>query len=51
MIWVAFQIENYSSSISAMERFVAQKSTDKVRMNDAYMRIGDAHFVSKNTGL
>jgi hypothetical protein len=29
-------------SISAMERFVAQKSTDKVRMNDAYMRIGDA---------
>jgi tetratricopeptide (TPR) repeat protein len=47
MGYTHFKLKNYSSSISAMERFVAQKSTDKVRTNDAYMRIGDAHFVSK----
>ena len=47
MGYTHFKLKNYTASISAMERFVAQKSNDRVRTNDAYMRIGDANFVSK----
>lgn len=46
MGYTYFKLQDYASSISAMERYVARAS-DPVRKNDAYMRIGDANFVSK----
>lgn len=46
MGYTYFKLQDYNASISAMERFV-NRTTDPVRKNDAYMRIGDANFVSK----
>ncbi|AZQ43687.1 tetratricopeptide repeat protein [Nonlabens ponticola] len=42
-----FKLKNYSQSISSFERFATGNGDDAVRVNDAYMRIGDANFVSK----
>lgn len=47
MGYTYFKLKQYSSSISSFEKFTTQQSADRVRVNDAYMRIGDAHFVSK----
>ncbi|PRP67234.1 tetratricopeptide repeat protein [Nonlabens agnitus] len=46
MGYTYFKLQDYDASINAMQRFVAS-ANDPVRKNDAYMRIGDANFVSK----
>ncbi len=41
-----FKQKNYPEAKSYYERFIALNQDDKVRLNDAYLRLGDAHFVS-----
>ncbi|WP_124981160.1 tetratricopeptide repeat protein [Nonlabens xiamenensis] len=50
MGYTQFKLKKYDEAISSFESFTraADAGTDKVRLNDAYLRIGDANFVTKN---
>jgi TolA-binding protein len=41
-----FKLKNYGKASEYFNRFVANKRDDKVRLNDAYLRLGDGYFVS-----
>jgi len=41
-----FKLKDYSNSISYFEKFTTTIKDDKVRLNDAYLRLGDSYFVS-----
>ena len=41
-----FKLKNYGKASEYFNRFVANKKDDKVRLNDAYLRLGDGYFVS-----
>jgi TolA-binding protein len=41
-----FKLKNYDQAIQFFNAFIATNKQDKVRLNDAYLRLGDAHFVS-----
>lgn len=43
-----FKLKNYSKSIAAFNQFILNQNDDKARLNDAYLRLGDAHFVSSD---
>ncbi|OEJ98974.1 hypothetical protein A8C32_07265 [Flavivirga aquatica] len=40
------KLKNYEQSIQYFNQFISNKKEDKVRLNDAYLRLGDGYFVS-----
>lgn len=41
-----FKLKNYGKAIQHFNQYIAQGYNDQVRLNDAYLRLGDAYFVS-----
>ncbi|MBT8309419.1 MAG: tetratricopeptide repeat protein [Flavobacteriaceae bacterium] len=48
LAYTYFKQKNYPKAIDYMNQFISNRRQDKVRLNDAYLRLGDAHFVSSN---
>jgi TolA-binding protein len=46
LAYTYFKLKNYGKATEYFNQFVANKTDDKVRLNDAYLRLGDGHFVS-----
>ncbi|NNC51088.1 MAG: tetratricopeptide repeat protein [Flaviramulus sp.] len=46
LAYTYFKLKNYGQAIQYFNQFISNKIEDKVRLNDAYLRLGDAHFVS-----
>ncbi len=43
-----FKQKNYAKSTEHFKTFVTQQKEDKLRLNDAYLRLGDGYFVSSD---
>jgi len=43
-----FKLKNYGSASEYFERFLSKNSADRLRRNDAYLRLADGNFVSSN---
>jgi len=43
-----FKQKNYSKSTEYFQNYISNTSEDKVRLNDAYLRLGDGYFVSSD---
>ena len=43
-----FKQKNYEQATQYFSQFISKSEEDKVRLNDAYLRLGDAYFVSSN---
>ncbi|HEU4497670.1 MAG TPA: tetratricopeptide repeat protein, partial [Flavobacterium sp.] len=41
-----FKLKEYEQAASSFQAFVASAKEDKVRLNDAYLRLGDSQFVA-----
>ncbi len=48
LAYTYFKQKNYPKAIDYFNQYISKRSDDKVRLNDAYLRLGDAHFVSSN---
>ncbi|SEA23383.1 tetratricopeptide repeat protein [Bizionia paragorgiae] len=46
LAYTYFKLKNYPQAINTFNQFVNSKSKDNVRLNDAYLRLADAYFVS-----
>ncbi len=46
LAYTYFKLKNYDQSTQYFNQFISNKKEDKVRLNDAYLRLGDGHFVS-----
>ncbi|OBQ55551.1 tetratricopeptide repeat protein [Tamlana sp. s12] len=46
MAYTYFKLKKYEQSAEYFKRFVSGTSSDNARLNDAYLRLGDAYFVS-----
>ncbi len=43
-----FKLKKYDQATSSFQSFITNHSDDKLRQNDAYLRLGDGYFVSSN---
>ena len=43
-----FKLKNYSKSTEYFQKYIDKKTGSSLRINDAYLRLGDGHFVSSN---
>ncbi|WP_456440362.1 tetratricopeptide repeat protein [Psychroserpens sp.] len=43
-----FKLKNYDQATANFQKFIDKHKDDKLRLNDAYLRLGDGHFVSSN---
>ena len=43
-----FKLKNYLKATGYFQKFVDNYKKDKLRLNDAYLRLGDGYFVSSN---
>ncbi|MFD1163881.1 tetratricopeptide repeat protein [Hwangdonia seohaensis] len=50
LAYTYFKQKNYPQAIKHFNQFISNKKDDKVRLNDAYLRLGDGHFVSSDYG-
>ncbi len=41
-----FKQKDYDQAITSFQSYIASNKDDKTRLNDAYLRLGDSHFVS-----
>ncbi|HMC00529.1 MAG TPA: tetratricopeptide repeat protein [Flavobacteriaceae bacterium] len=48
LAYTYFKQKNYKQSTQYFNQFIAKYKDDKVRLNDAYLRLGDGHFVSSD---
>ncbi len=48
LAYTYFKQKNYSKATEFFKNFIANKKDDKLRLNDAYLRLGDGYFVSSN---
>ncbi|TYB76872.1 tetratricopeptide repeat protein [Bizionia myxarmorum] len=48
LAYTYFKQKNYTKSSEFFNKFIQGNDLDPVRLNDAYLRLGDAHFVSSN---
>ena len=48
MAYTYFKLKNYAKATEYFNQFIANHKEDKVRLNDAYLRLGDGNFVSSN---
>ena len=46
LAYTYFKLKNYPQATQYFNQFISTKKDDKVRLNDAYLRLGDGHFVS-----
>lgn len=46
LAYTYFKLKNYGQATQYFNQFISNKKEDKVRLNDAYLRLGDAYFVS-----
>ena len=46
LAYTYFKLKNYGKATEYFNQFTSNKREDKVRLNDAYLRLGDGHFVS-----
>ncbi|MGB5420416.1 tetratricopeptide repeat protein [Algibacter sp.] len=46
LAYTYFKLKNYGKATEHFNQFISNRRDDKVRLNDAYLRLGDAHFVS-----
>lgn len=43
-----FKLKNYNQATASFQKFIDSHKEDKLRLNDAYLRLGDGHFVTSN---
>ncbi|MBR9846244.1 MAG: tetratricopeptide repeat protein [Algicola sp.] len=43
-----FKLKNYDQATTSFQTFINTHKEDRLRLNDAYLRLGDGHFVSSN---
>ncbi|NQX85213.1 MAG: tetratricopeptide repeat protein [Flavobacteriaceae bacterium] len=48
LAYVYFKKKNYTKATVHFQNYISNNSDDTMRLNDAYMRLGDGHFVSSN---
>ena len=48
LAYVYFKLKDYKQSSQYFNAFLSKKSDDKLRKNDAYLRLGDGYFVSSD---
>ncbi len=48
LAYTYFKQKNYPQATTYFNQFISNKKDDKVRLNDAYLRLGDGHFVSSD---
>lgn len=46
LAYAYFKLKEYDQAITNFQSFIADNKTDKVRLNDAYLRLGDSYFVT-----
>ncbi|MDO5970931.1 tetratricopeptide repeat protein [Flavivirga aquimarina] len=46
LAYTYFKLKNHDQSTKYFNQFISNKKEDKVRLNDAYLRLGDGYFVS-----
>ena len=46
LAYTYFKLKNYGKATEHFNQFISNKREDKLRLNDAYLRLGDGHFVS-----
>ena len=46
--YVYFKQKKYANAISNFEKYINTNPTDKLKKNDAYLRLGDSHFVTSS---
>lgn len=46
LAYTYFKLKNYGKAIDHFKQYIAARNGDKVRLNDAYLRLGDTYFVS-----
>ncbi|MCF7560418.1 tetratricopeptide repeat protein [Sabulilitoribacter multivorans] len=46
LAYTYFKLKNYGQATQYFNQYISNKRGDKVRLNDAYLRLGDGHFVS-----
>ena len=46
LAYTYFKLKNYEQATKYFNQFISNRKEDKVRLNDAYLRLGDGHFVS-----
>ena len=46
LAYTYFKLKNHEQSTTYFSQFISNKKEDKVRLNDAYLRLGDGYFVS-----
>ncbi|SDH99145.1 tetratricopeptide repeat protein [Winogradskyella thalassocola] len=46
LAYTYFKLKDYINSSNYFEKFIKNKSNDKLRQNDAYLRLADGYFVS-----
>ncbi|MBC3757455.1 tetratricopeptide repeat protein [Hyunsoonleella sp. SJ7] len=50
LAYTYFKLKNYDQASKYFNQFISKSKDDKVRLNDAYLRLGDGHFVSSKYG-
>ncbi|WP_299128907.1 tetratricopeptide repeat protein [uncultured Winogradskyella sp.] len=48
LAYTYFKLKDYNNATKYFEKFIDQNNTDKLRLNDAYLRLADGYFVSSN---
>ncbi len=48
MAYTYFKLKDYKQSSEYFKSFISKNSKDKLRINDAYLRLGDGYFVSSD---
>ena len=48
LAYTYFKLKDYTNASLYFEKFISQKPSDKLRQNDAYLRLADGYFVSSN---
>jgi len=46
LAYTYFKQKNYPQATQYFKQFISNKKDDKIRLNDAYLRLGDGYFVS-----
>ena len=46
LAYTYFKLKNYGKATEHFNQFISNKREDKLRLNDAFLRLGDGHFVS-----
>jgi tetratricopeptide (TPR) repeat protein len=41
-----FKLKNYEQAVASFDAYIKKNAADKVRLNDAYLRLGDSNFVN-----